>query len=295
MQLIHGDSQVELQKKKSNSIDAIIIDPPYRYFKKERKYRLDKSFDREKVFNELFRILKNDSFICIFGRGTEFYKDIVYLEKIGFKFLEEIVWYKNRPSNFLHELLRVHELCCILIKGKRKLNKVKVDYFETVYNEDDLLRLKSDYQRIRASMNKDINNLKDYLEKGIINYNTSYKSNHRIVSDLTKIGDAGVNTAKKIKEGTLLRSVMKFNIESCKYKVPTQKPQALLQRLILLTTKEGDTILDCFAGSGSCGRAALELNRDFIGIEIDKEYFEIMKENIEQTQKELKEKLDLQD
>lgn len=209
--------------------------------------------------------------------------------------MEEIVWYKNRPSNFLHELLRVHELCCILIKGKRKLNKVKVDYFETVYNEDALLRLKSDYQRIRASMNKDINNLKDYLEKGIINYNTSYKSNHRIVSNLTKIGDAGVNTAKKIKEGTLLRSVMKFNIESCKYKVPTQKPQALLQRLILLTTKEGDTILDCFAGSGSCGRAALELNRDFIGIEIDKEYFEIMKENIEQTQKELKEKLDLKD
>ena len=77
--------------------------------------------------------------------------------------------------------------------------------------------------------------------------------------------------------------------------MPTQKPQALLQRLILLTTKEGDTILDCFAGSGSCGRAALELNRDFIGIEIDKEYFEIMKENIEQTQKELKEKLDLKD
>lgn len=58
MKLIHGDSHVELEKIKSESIDAIIIDPPYRYFKKEKKFRLDKSFDREKIFNELQRVLK---------------------------------------------------------------------------------------------------------------------------------------------------------------------------------------------------------------------------------------------
>jgi len=86
MKLIHGDSHVELEKLKSESVDAIIIDPPYRYFKKEKKFRLDKSFNREKIFNELYRILKNNSFICIFGRGVELCKDVIYLQELGFFF-----------------------------------------------------------------------------------------------------------------------------------------------------------------------------------------------------------------
>ena len=75
--------------------------------------------------------------------------------------------------------------------------------------------------------------------------------------------------------------------------MPTQKPQSLLTKLLLLTTKEGDTILDCFMGSASCGRACIELNRDFVGIEIDEEYYNIAKQNIEEKQKELKERLTL--
>lgn len=86
MKLIHGDSHVELEKIKLESVDAIIIDPPYRYFKKEKKFRLDKSFNREKIFNELYRILKNNSFICIFGRGVELCKDVIYLQELGFFF-----------------------------------------------------------------------------------------------------------------------------------------------------------------------------------------------------------------
>ena len=296
MKLIHGDSHVELEKIKLESVDAIIIDPPYRYFKKEKKFRLDKSFNREKIFNELYRILKNNSFICIFGRGIELCKDVIYLQELGFFFLEEIVWHKNRNSNMFGELLRFHELCYILVKGNRKLNKVKLDYFETIANEERLDKLKADYNRIKHSLNNaNINDLKKYLEIGVVNYNKIYNSNHKIISGLKKIGEAGINTAKKIKEGTMIRSVIKCNIEQNKYKVPTQKPVELLKRLILLTTKEGDLILDCFMGSASCGKAALDLNRDFIGIEIDDEYFEIAKENIEEKQKELKEKLDLKD
>ena len=182
------------------------------------------------------------------------------------------------------------------MKGNRKLNKIKLDYFETIANEERLDKLKADYNRIKHSLNNaNINDLKKYLEIGVVNYNKIYNSNHKIISDLKKTGEAGINTAKKIKEGTMIRSVIKCNIEQNKYKVPTQKPVELLKRLILLTTKEGDLILDCFMGSASCGKAALDLNRDFIGIEIDDEYFEIAKENIEEKQKELKEKLDLKD
>ena len=58
---------------------------------------------------------------------------------------------------------------------------------------------------------------------------------------------------------------------------PTQKPLALLERLIKASTKEGDLILDPFNGSGTTGIAAALLNRKYIGIELDYDYLEITK------------------
>lgn len=59
------------------------------------------------------------------------------------------------------------------------------------------------------------------------------------------------------------------------YKHPTIKPLELVKRHILHSSNEGDTILDCFMGSGTTGVACKELNRNFIGIELDKEYYDI--------------------
>lgn len=56
---------------------------------------------------------------------------------------------------------------------------------------------------------------------------------------------------------------------------PTEKPVELNKLFISNSTDEGEVVLDCFMGTGSCGVAAKELNRDFIGIEIDKKYFDI--------------------
>ncbi len=63
---------------------------------------------------------------------------------------------------------------------------------------------------------------------------------------------------------------------------PTQKPVALMEYLIKTYTKEGETVLDFTMGSGTTGVAAKNLNRDFIGIELDNDYFEIAKKRIEQ-------------
>ena len=60
-------------------------------------------------------------------------------------------------------------------------------------------------------------------------------------------------------------------------KHPTQKPIKLLERLIKAASKEGDLILDPFNGSGTTGIVAANLNRRYIGIEIDKNYLEISK------------------
>ena len=56
---------------------------------------------------------------------------------------------------------------------------------------------------------------------------------------------------------------------------PTVKPTALMQYLCRLVTPPGGVVLDPFMGSGSTGKAALRENFDFIGIEREKEYFEI--------------------
>jgi site-specific DNA-methyltransferase (adenine-specific) len=61
---------------------------------------------------------------------------------------------------------------------------------------------------------------------------------------------------------------------------PTQKPVALMEYLIKTYTNEGETVLDFTMGSGTTGVACKNLNRNFIGIELDPDYFEIAKKRI---------------
>lgn len=61
---------------------------------------------------------------------------------------------------------------------------------------------------------------------------------------------------------------------------PTQKPVALMEYLIKTYTNEGDTVLDFTMGSGSTGVACVNLGREFIGIELDEEYFKIAEKRI---------------
>ena len=64
---------------------------------------------------------------------------------------------------------------------------------------------------------------------------------------------------------------------------PTQKPRGVLRWLIDKYSKKDDIILDPFMGSGTTGVACKELGRDFIGIEINKEYYDIAQNRINQT------------
>ena len=66
---------------------------------------------------------------------------------------------------------------------------------------------------------------------------------------------------------------------------PTQKPVALLEYLVKTYTNEGDVVLDNCMGSGSTGVACVNTNREFIGMELDENYFNIAKERIEVAQK----------
>ena len=65
---------------------------------------------------------------------------------------------------------------------------------------------------------------------------------------------------------------------------PTQKPVALLEYLIRTYTNEGETVLDFTMGSGSTGVACVNTNRNFIGIELDADYFKIAEKRIADAQ-----------
>ena len=75
--------------------------------------------------------------------------------------------------------------------------------------------------------------------------------------------------------------VIKFKNKNKHSLHPTQKPVDLLEYLIKTYTNEGMTVLDNCMGSGSTGVAAKQLKRNFIGMELNKEYFEIAKQRIE--------------
>ena len=81
-----------------------------------------------------------------------------------------------------------------------------------------------------------------------------------------------------------LRSIFNYPLVSGKQKLghPTQKSLKLMQEIISIHTNAGEIILDPFMGSGTTGEASLNLNRDFIGIEKDQDYFEIAIKRLEE-------------
>ena len=93
---------------------------------------------------------------------------------------------------------------------------------------------------------------------------------------------------KQINKGKQMKDVWTINLPSKTEKEfgkhPAQKPEALLERIILASTNEGDLILDPFNGSGTSGLAALRLKRKYIGIDNHLEYLEISKKRIQKLE-----------
>ena len=72
-----------------------------------------------------------------------------------------------------------------------------------------------------------------------------------------------------------------------KYNHPTIKPVEIIKNLIVNSSNENDLVLDCYMGSGTTGVACKELNRRFIGIELDETYFNIAKQRIEGNEEQI--------
>jgi len=86
--------------------------------------------------------------------------------------------------------------------------------------------------------------------------------------------------ARKINKGKQMRNLWIISAQRHITPHPTEKPEELLERVILIGSKKGDTVLDPLMGSGTTGVVAKKLGRNFIGIEVNPTYFQFAKKRI---------------
>ena len=148
---------------------------------------------------------------------------------------------------------------------------------------------KTGFQMVRKRPLKCYEDILVFYKKQPIYHNTELIKLEKPINSYRKNGKGGtlLNTIKCQKGRTqeytnYNKDTLCFNNEhNVNALHPTQKPVALLEYLIKTYTNEGEMVLDNCMGSGSTGVACVNTNRDFIGIELDKNYFNVAKERIE--------------
>jgi site-specific DNA-methyltransferase (adenine-specific) len=269
---------MELLISKGISVNAIITDPPYGYL----DHKLDRWFDNNKFFELAYRLIKKDGFLIFFGRGVENARRMVIAEDVGFKFKEEIVWNKKSTTTPMLPIGRMHEMIYIFSKGRAKINRIYFNAFDDIFNYDDysyIKTLQNDINRIIVSINK-AKTYEDFLKikEGYVQKNKANK--FKIVGELLYEKNRTFKTINKYNKGAILRSIINvYNEVKSKHTQihPTEKPVKLMEILIELVDNNTNdfTVFDPFAGSAATGVACYNLNKNFIGCEIDKEYYNL--------------------
>ena len=262
---------------KGMQVDAIITDPPYGYL----DHKLDKYFDNYKFFELAYRLIKKDGFLVFFGRGVENARRMVIAEDVGFKFKEEIVWNKKKFSTFTLNLHRIHEMVYIFTKGNGTINKVYKPATDEIfiYDKDEYIKvLEHDITRLIGKINniKNFNEFEKWRNGGI---KTNHESKFKVtINDLNYTNDRSYNTFNKYNKGSVVKSIVSIynTVRSTRSQIhPAEKPVKLMEILIELVDNNLNdfTVFDPFAGSAATGVACYNLNKNFIGCEIDNEYF----------------------
>ena len=238
--LIQGDCLEVMKTIKDNSIDAIITDPPYG----TTACKWDSVIDFKLMWEQLNRIIKPNGAIVLFG--SEPFSSALRMSNIkNFKY--DWIWQKTRFTGNLNAKrmpLKAHEIVSIF--------NCKGYYFPQKTQAPEHL----------IDKRKTINNSKVKAGGG-------FNSSKEYINIRTK--DDGTRHPT---------TIQKFKNPNNKSLHPTQKPVLLMEYLIKTYTNENETVLDFTMGSGSTGVAAKNLKRNFIGIEMDENYFDIATKRI---------------
>lgn len=223
------------------SIDCIITDLPYG----TTACKWDSTIPFEPLWYQYKRIIKDRKAIVLFGQ--EPFSSNLRMSNIEM-YRYDWIWQKEKPSNFQlmnYQPGRVQENIMVFSSGKAcyTSNGNSIIYYPEMKKRE---KTRKGNVKIYGDTSKNI--LNDYKNGEKDNYK-EYDKKHPI-------------------------SILRFNNEKNKLH-PTQKPVALLEYLIKTYTNEGDLILDSCCGSGTTCLAAKTLNRNYIGFELDREYYNV--------------------
>lgn len=228
------------------SIDMILCDPPYG----TTAIVWDKPIPFVPMWNHYERIIKDNGAIVLFS-GQPFTTDLIASNKSLFRY--EIIWKKSQPQGFLNANkapLRNHENICVFYKKLPTYNPIK-----SKIKREDIGRVR----QVNAMRSK------QYRE---MDRTTWIETGERYPTDVIEFSNWNGALFGKTDNST---------------DHPTQKPIDLLKYLIQTYTNPGDLVLDNCMGSGSTGVACVQLEREFIGIEINPEYFAIAEQRIKRS------------
>ena len=318
--IYNQDCMEGLKLLKDNSIDLILTDPPYfRIMIREYNGNMhdwDNQWDTfedylswcKSWFIELKRVLKNNGSLYIFSDDKICAYVQIELDKL-FKLENSIVWVK--PNNMT--IKGWNRFRCyspiterILFYSKESRNSkcyaenVKIfapiiDYMiEQKKKIKEYFNFKTDEQFNEYVNN--ITNTKSVVSRHYFTYSQWMLPTKEIWKKLQTINNEVFRKEYEVfrKEYEVRRRVFSpkknftdvwtFNITSSSENTyhPTQKPIALIRRIVETSSKEGDLVLDCFVGSGTTAVASKQLNRNFIGFETSKEYCDVANRRLSQ-------------
>ena len=242
--LWQGDCLELMNHIPDKSIDMVLCDLPYG----TTACSWDEVIPLKPLWKHYDRIVKDNGAIVLFG-SQPFSTKVISSNIDNFKY--EIIWEKERPTNIFtmkKQIGKVHENIMVFYKEQPPYNPIMT----------------------KAVLPN--NNHGNPSQAGGMNQIETHGNT------VTKISDDYDHTVR------YPRSVLQFSRGTRKGSFhPTQKPVALLEYLIETYTNEDMLVLDNTMGGGSTGVACKNLGRRFLGIELDKEYFEIAKGRIDEN------------
>jgi len=245
MTLINGDCLEEMKKIQNNSIDLLFCDLPYG----QTSCKWDCEIDLTLFWKEVNRICK-DTTPMFFTCTTRFGVSLINSNPKNFRY--DMVWVKSAPCGFLNAKkmpMKKHEMLYVFYR--------KLPFYDLSSHKHKFLK------EVKNREGKD-----DVDNKGILKteHETAYGTN-------VHFHQAEQRNGESIYNPPLPNSILEIKSEKGKH--PTQKPIALIEWCLKYYSKEGDTVLDPTMGSGSTGVACKNMKRQFIGIEKDKEIYDV--------------------
>ena len=236
----YGDCLDVMTHIKDNSIDMIFCDLPYG----TTKCKWDIILPFDKLWVQYKRIAKNTTPILLFG--TEPFSSKLRLSNLEM-YRYDWYWNKKRAANFLFmnkQPGKIVETISVFYVNQPCYNPIKRDNPLGIRNKDAF----KDRHKISQNV-KDL--MGDTWVAPELNHGKDYEPDKLLPNNIIEVS----------------KDIRRFH--------PTQKPVPLLEYLIKTYTEEGETILDNCMGSGSTGIACNNTNRNFIGIEKDKEIYDV--------------------